>query len=273
MAARLAGASIQMGWSIRRLAALCLLALALATGIAGARAQPQPASPPAGASAAPVDPKSPRGRLDSVRLELSQIEATLSRSDLSDDELQRQRIRLQPPLDQLRLIIDQQTPLVEQAKLKLDQLGTKPDDKAPPESAEIARERELRTKAYADADETLKIARASLLQAEQLQSTIGDKRREIFATTLFAAGPSVLSPDVWSNAVTTAPEDLRASGYVFGGWLSGVSAAFSGARGGVLGLALIGAVLLYWLRARYLPRFKARYANTQDTGSLHCLYV
>lgn len=273
MAARLAGASIRMGWSVRRLAALCLLALALASGIADAQAQPQPASPPAAATAAPVDPKSPRGRLDSVRLELSQIETTLSRSDLSDDELQRQRIRLQPPLDQLRLIIDQQTPLVEQAKLKLDQLGTKPDDKAPPESAEIAREREVRTKAYADADETLKIARASLLQAEQLQSTIGDKRREIFATTLFAAGPSVLSPDVWSNAVTTAPEDLRASGYVFGGWLSGVSAAFSGTRGGVLGLALIGAVLLYWLRARYLPRFKARYANTQDTGSLHCLYV
>lgn len=254
------------------MAALCLLALALALaiGMAGAQAQTQPATAPA---AAPVDPKSPRGRLDSVRLELSQIETTLSRTDLSDDELQRQRIRLQPPLDQLRLIIDQQAPLVEQAKLKLDQLGAKPDDKAPPESAEIARERELRTKAYADADETLKIARASLLQAEQLQSTIGDKRREIFATTLFAAGPSVLSPDVWGNAVTTAPEDLRASSYIFGGWFSGVSTAFSSTRGGVLALSLIGAILLYWLRARYLPRFKARYANTQDTGSLHCLYV
>jgi small-conductance mechanosensitive channel len=252
------------------MAALCLLALALAIGMAGAQAQTQPATAPA---AAPVDPKSPRGRLDSVRLELSQIETTLSRTDLSDDELQRQRIRLQPPLDQLRLIIDQQAPLVEQAKLKLDQLGAKPDDKAPPESAEIARERELRTKAYADADETLKIARASLLQAEQLQSTIGDKRREIFATTLFAAGPSVLSPDVWGNAVTTAPEDLRASSYIFGGWFSGVSTAFSSTRGGVLALSLIGAILLYWLRARYLPRFKARYANTQDTGSLHCLYV
>lgn len=252
------------------MAALCLLALTLAIGMAGAQAQTQPATAPA---AAPVDPKSPRGRLDSVRLELSQIETTLSRTDLSDDELQRQRIRLQPPLDQLRLIIDQQAPLVEQAKLKLDQLGAKPDDKAPPESAEIARERELRTKAYADADETLKIARASLLQAEQLQSTIGDKRREIFATTLFAAGPSVLSPDVWGNAVTTAPEDLRASSYIFGGWFSGVSTAFSSTRGGVLALSLIGAILLYWLRARYLPRFKARYANTQDTGSLHCLYV
>jgi small-conductance mechanosensitive channel len=83
----------------------------------------------------------------------------------------------------------------------------------------------------------------------------------------------MLSTDVWSNAVATAPEDLRASGYIFGGWLSGVSAAFSGTRGGVLALSLLGAILLYWLRARYLPRFKARYANTEDAGSLHCLYV
>ncbi|MBD3846121.1 mechanosensitive ion channel family protein [Bosea sp. SSUT16] len=267
--------------AMRALLALCVLTLALAAGQPGAQAQ-QPAPAPTGApatapaaapAAAPVDPNSPRGRLDAVRLELSQIETTLTRPDLSDAELQRQRVRLQPSLDQLRLVIEQQGPLVDQAKLKLDQLGPKPDEKAPPESAEIAREREARTKAYADADETLKIARAALLQAEQLQSTIGDKRREIFATTLFAAGPSVLSPDVWGNAVATAPEDLRASGYVFGGWLSGVSDALSGTRGGILALALIGAILLYWARARYLPRFKARYANTQDTGSLHCLYV
>ncbi|MGN6095259.1 MAG: DUF3772 domain-containing protein [Bosea sp. (in: a-proteobacteria)] len=274
MAAHPARAAIRAGWTARLLAAF-LLAVALAAGLSGPAPaqQPAPAPAPAAAPAAPVDPKSPRGRLDAVRLELSQIEATLSRPELSDDELLRQSIRLQPPVDQLRLIIEQQAPMVDEAKLKLDQLGPKPDDKAPPESTEIAREREIRTKAYADADETLKIARASLLQAEQLQSTIGDKRREIFAAALFAAGPSVLSPDVWSNAVSTAPEDLRASGYVFGGWLSGVSEALSGTRGGILALALMGALLLYWARARYLPRFKARHANSEDAGDLHCLYI
>ncbi len=263
-----------MGRSGRSLAALCLPILTLAAGVAHAPAQ-QPPAAPAAAPAAPVDPKSPRGRLDSVRLELSQIETVLARPDLGDDELMRQRLRLQPSLDQLRLIVDQQAPLVEQAKLKLDQLGAKPDDKAPPESAEIARERELRAKAYADADETLKIARASLLQAEQLQSTIADKRRDIFAAQLFAAGPSVLSPTVWSNAVATAPEDLRASGYVFGSWLSGVTDSLTGARGGILALSLVGTGLLYWARARYMPRFKARYAVIQETstGSLHALYV
>lgn len=35
----------------------------------------------------------------------------------------------------------------------------------------------------------------------------------------------------------------------------------------------MGAILLYLARARYLPRFKARFGNTQDAGSLHCLYI
>lgn len=220
-----------------------------------------------------AEPGSLRARLDIVRAELAQIETTLASPASSDSELQRQRQRLQPSLDQLRLIVDEQAPKVEQAKLRLDQLGPKPEASAPAESVEIARDREARAKAYADADETLKLAKASLLQAEQLQSSIGDKRREIFAKELFAAGPSVANPEVWGNAIATAPEDLRASGHIFGGWLEGVSDAFSGTRGAVVGFALMGAILLYLARARYLPRFKARFSNTQDTGSLHCLYI
>lgn len=259
MAARMAQAPFP---KLGRLLSACLILLALALAAGPSFAQP-----------APGEPGSARARLDAVRSELAQIETTLASPDSSDAELQRQRIRLQPSLDQLRLIVDEQTPRVDQAKLRLDQLGAKPDANAPPESAEITRDREARAKAYADADETLKLAKASLLQAEQLQSSIGDKRREIFAKALFAAGPSVANPEVWSNAIATAPEDLRASGYIFGGWLEGVGDAFSGARGGVVGLALLGAILLYVARARYLPRFKARYSNLQDTGNLHCLYI
>lgn len=257
MAARLAQAPFP---KLGRLLSACLILFALAAG-------------PSLAQPAPVEPGSTRARLDAVRSELAQIETTLASPNPSDAELQRQRIRLQPSLDQLRTIVDEQAPRVDQARLKLDQLGPKPDANAPPESAEIARDRDARAKAFADADETLKLAKASLLQAEQLQSSIGDKRREIFAKTLFAAGPSVLNLEVWGNAAVTAPEDLRASSYIFGGWLEGVGEAFSGTRGGVVALALIGAVLLYVARARYLPRFKARYSNTQDTGNLHCLYI
>lgn len=220
-----------------------------------------------------VDATAARARLDSIRLELTQIETTLAAPTATETELQRQRVRLQPSLDQLRQLIEEQAPRVEQAKLRLDQLGAKPDAAAPPESAEVARERESRLKAFTEADETMKIARAAFLQAEQLQTAIGDRRRELFAKVLFAAGPTVFNPDMWSSAISTVPEDLRASGYIFGGWLSGVADAMSGVRGGLVALAFIGAALLYLARGRYLPRFKARFGNTQDTGSLHCLYV
>lgn len=246
----------------RGLALILALTMALLLGAGQAFAQ-QPAP----------DPTSPRARLDAIRYELTQIEATLASPTATENELQRQRMRLQPSLDQLRQLIEEQAPRVEQAKIRMDQLGPKPEASAPPESAEVLRERESRLKAFADADETMKIARAAFLQAEQLQTAIGDRRRALFAQALFAAGPTVLSPDMWGNALSTVPEDLRASGYIFGGWLSGVSDAMSGIRGGLVALAFVGALLLYFIRSRYLPRFKARFGNTQDTGSLHCLYV
>jgi small-conductance mechanosensitive channel len=241
-----------------------MLVWGLALGPAAAQ-QPAPA--------APADPGSVRARLDSIRTELSQIEVVVDAPSVNDADLQRQRVRLQPSLDQLRALIDEQTPRVEQAKAKLDQLGPKPEAGASPESPDIAREREARTKAYGDADETLRLAKAALLQADQLQTAIGDKRRDIFAKALFAAGPSILNPDVWSNALATAPEDLRASGYIFGGWLEGVSDALSGRQGLVVLLSLLVALLLYLARARYLPRFKARYTNMTESGGLHSLYV
>ena len=228
---------------------------------------------PAFAQQPAADAASARARLDAIRLELTQIEATLAAPTATEAELQRQRVRLQPSLDQLRQLNEEQAPRVEQAKLRLDQLGPKPDAAAPPESADVAREREGRLKAFTDADETMKIARAAFLQAEQLQTAIGDRRRELFAKALFAAGPTVFNPDMWGSAISTVPEDLRASGYIFGGWLSGVAEAMSGVRGGVVALAFIGALLLYFARSRYLPRFKARFGNTQDIGSLHCLYI
>ena len=241
---------------------LCLALLWLSLGLGAALAQP-----------APIDPNSPRARLDAIRTELTQIEGVVDMPSATDADLQRQRLRLQPSLDQLRKLIDDQTPRVDQAKAKLDQLGPKPEASAPPESPDIAKERDARTKAYADADETLRLAKAALLQAEQLQTSIGDKRRDIFAKTLFAPGPSIVNPDVWGSALSTAPEDLRASGYIFGGWLEGVNASLSGKRGLVILMALIVALLLYLARARYLPRFKARYADMAGANGLHCLYI
>lgn len=229
---------------------------------------------PLAALAQPIaDPASARARLDSVRGELTQIEASLANPNVSDAELQRQRLRLQPLLDQLRILTDEQGPRTEQAKLRLDQLGAKPDANAPPETPDVARERETRTKTFTEADETLKIGRATLLQAEQLQGSISDLRRDRFAKALFAAGPSVLNPEVWSTTLTAFPSDLRASQFIFGDWLSVFTSALFSPRGTLVALAFLGAIALYAARARYMPRLTARLAASVDSSDRHVLYA
>src|SRR5690606_37345348 len=109
-----------------------------------------------------------RAKLDGLRNELKQIETVLAQTDPTDAELQRQRSRLQPVIEQLRVAVEEQGPRLEQAKLRLEQLGPKPEANAPAETAEVVREREARAKAFADADEAIKIARAALLQGEQM---------------------------------------------------------------------------------------------------------
>lgn len=241
------------------LLAAALLALALLLSLAGT-ALAQPAEPSAG-----------RARLDSIRGELTQIEAVLANPGASDAELQRQRLRLQPLLDQLRILTEEQAPRFEQARLRLEQLGPKPDAKAPPETSDVARERETREKSFSEADETLKIARATLLQAEQLQSSIGDLRRDRFAKALFAGGPSILSPDVWGTTLSGLRSDARASQLIFGDWLSVFTAALFSPRGSLVALAFLGAIGLYLARARYMPRLTARLAARDDSSGLYCL--
>ncbi len=214
-----------------------------------------------------------RAQLDSARAELTQIENSLGNAAASDAELQRQRARLQPLHEQLQKIVDEQTPRVEQARLRLEQLGPKPDAKAPAESTDVATDRQAREKAFSDADETLRIARAAMLQSEQLQTEISDRRRDLFARALFAAGPAFVSPELWGNALTSLPDDMRASGLIFGDWLSIVGDTLLGARGLLLVLAFFGAALLYAARARYLPRFKRRFSTTTERGGLHCIYI
>lgn len=175
-------------------------------------------------------------------------------------------------MDQLRILTDEQAPRTEQAKLRLDQLGAKPDANAPAETPDVARERETRTRAFAEADETLKIGRATLLQGEQLLSSLADLRRERFARMLFAAGPSILNPELWSTTLTALPSDLRASQLIFGDWLSVVSTALFTPRGFLVALAFLGALALYVVRARYMPRLTARLAASVEASDRHILY-
>src|SRR3954465_4020711 len=180
----------------------------------------QPRRPHAGdptTTPAPPPPLSPetralRAKLDASKLDLDQREAALNRRDLSDAELQGLRQGIDPITESLRALIGDLAPKLEAAKARLEQLGPKPKEDDPEESADVARDRAERDSAVAELDETQRLARAVLIQAEQLTTQVSDRRRTLFTRALFERTYSILSPDLWAAAARNFPRDLSALG-------------------------------------------------------------
>src|SRR4030095_10574516 len=111
-----------------------------------------------------------------------------------------------------RTLVADLAPKRDAAKARLEQLGPKPEEDAPEESADVARDRAERESAVAELDETQRLARAVLIQAEQLTTQVSDRRRTLFTRALFERTYSVLSPDLWAAAARNFPRDLSALG-------------------------------------------------------------
>lgn len=194
-----------------------LVLLAVLGGLAwvqpGAAMAQEP--PPPSAAVGPAGPAAQiRQKLEAVRLELDQIEAGLSRPGLSDKALQALRRSIEPLNDHARAVVVDLTPRGDAIRLRLNELGAKPGDKDPPESSEVTKEREERQAALAEVDETVRLARALIVQAEQIAKSIADMRRSLFTDRLFETSESIISPTLWLEIVRGLPADARALGLV-----------------------------------------------------------
>src|SRR3954464_431289 len=182
----------------------------------------QPRRPHAGdptTTPAPPPPLSPetkalRSKLDAFKLDLDQKEAALNGRDLSDAELQGLRQGIDPIAEALRPLVADLAPKRDAARARLEQLGPKPKEDDPDESADVARDRAEREAAAGELDETQRLARAVLIQAEQLIAQVGDRRRAAFTRALFERTYGILSPDLWVAVARSFPRDLGALGTV-----------------------------------------------------------
>ena len=226
----------------------------------------------AGAALAQAPAEAPlRSRLETLRLDLQQMETSLANRELGDGELQRIRGRADPMLDELRRVTEELNQRADQSRIRLEQLGPKPDAKATPESADIATERAAREKVQGEADEAQRLSRAILLQTEQVISTVADKRRALFARTLFEHGPSLLSPGLWISLLSSLPQDIRALNLLLGDWLASALGRMS-ERGFILVIiSVIAGVALYVARLRYLPQIMARLGAEIEASRLRRL--
>lgn len=151
-----------------------------------------------------------RSRLDGLRLQLDQIETSVTTRVTSDLLLQENRKQIDGIATDIKTVADEQAPRADAVRSRLKELGPRPDDKSPPESAEITKERDDREKALKDVEETVKLARALLVQADQLSTAISDKRRTLFADQVFAPSSSILSPSLWTDVAVNVGHDVRA---------------------------------------------------------------
>lgn len=172
-------------------------------------AQPtQPAPPPPQPSAAV---SAQRAKLDAIRVELDTIETGISGRGASDAGLQALRSGVDPLAEQVRAIIDELSPRGDSLRLRLKELGPKPDDKSPAETPDVIREREDKQAQLNEIDETVRLARALVVQADQINKEIVDRRRQLFTNRLFETSGSLLSPQLWMDVGRSLPLEWNAA--------------------------------------------------------------
>ncbi len=261
------------GIGLKRLFSAAIIACGLAAGgFASAQqvqappaAQPQapapqapPPAPDAPGGNVSAETKAARAKLDSFKADLDQKELALQGRTLSDAELQNLRQQIEPIIVDIRTVIEEQAPRLEASRERLSQLGPKPASGQPEESADVARERSDREAAVAELDETQRLGRALLVQAEQLSARIGDLRRAGFARALFAQSEGLLSPNLWMSVIQAIPQELRAQRVVLSDALEQVQRTATIGVLLVLGLAIGVAVALYIGRRSIAPRLVRR---------------
>lgn len=263
--------------TLRRLACAAMIAWGAASG-ALAQAQPAPTAPAATpqapapaqprpqAAAAPEAPgtitstetKAARAKLDGYKADLEQKEVALQARTLADPELQNLRQQIEPVIVNIRAVIDEQTPRLEASRARLSQLGPKPKEGQPEESPDVARDRAEREAAVAELDETQRLGRALLVQAEQLNTQIGDLRRAGFTRALFEQSDGLFSPGLWVDVVQGIPRELRAQRIILSDVLDQLRRKTSFGVLMLLGLAIGMAIALYVGRRSLAPRLVRR---------------
>lgn len=193
----------------------------------------------------PALPNPVVSRLDLARQAIEHVEAGLLRKDLSDAELASFRAQLDAPQLQIQGVIDELTPKLAAAKIRLDQLGAKPKENDPPESAGVTQERADQEKLFNQTDEIVRKSRVLDVQADQIKGQISVRRHTLFTHALFERSSSLLSPSLWLRVVLEIPQDWKQLTTVLGDWYTVALGKLSGLSLGLLAAMMAAAALLY----------------------------
>lgn len=200
---------------------ICSFALLMMFASVSAEAQKtenEPAPAPVQAADAPPPPapeKTPDQRLDAVSGELDDIATTSKRADLKDEQLVTLRERIPPIQDEIDAVIGAVQPQLDEVNARVTQLGTMAEG----ESVDVAAERDATNTSKQQLDDALKRAKLLDLKSKELTNDIAKKRRDIFASELYARTPTILGPTFWGSFFDKLPTDwARFSERLGDGW-------------------------------------------------------
>ncbi|MDE2579053.1 MAG: mechanosensitive ion channel family protein [Hyphomicrobiales bacterium] len=207
-------------------------------------------------------------KLDTVRAQLDSVTAGLRRANLDDAALLALRTQLNAPAVAAQAVIDDLTPKIDPLKARLDQLGPKPDDKAPPESASVTEDRNQQLSHLAETEDTLKRAKLLSVQIEQAGATIAARRRALFTTALFQRAYSILSPSLWIDAARESRGDAKALRFVTSEYAAQWASRLKGASFGAFLASLVGLALAGYAIAVVVRRILSREPTVEEPSPL-----
>jgi small-conductance mechanosensitive channel len=208
--------------------------------------------------------------LEDIKKSLDEIESTVDSEDITGETLAGFRDKLNSATDILRKKIDWLEPRAREAEDRLKELGPAPAKDAPPESAEIASQREELTSQFNDVDGELKQARVLTVRTDQLGDRVAQKRHALYANELFARSASILDPSFWGEVYRALPIELRSIEALLDTW----SERHTRPRWAAAALIIIVIIALAVALTRWwLPRLIGEPSNTRSAKAWAALWV
>ncbi len=209
--------------------------------------------------------------LDSIKATLDEVEETAGREDITQETLVDLRQKLNTAADDLRGKVDDLEPRVGEAEERLKQLGPAPAKDAPPESKEIADQREQLTASFNELDGALKQARVLSVRIGQLGERISQKRHALYASELFARTASALDPFFWSDAIQALPIELKSAQALVEGWWNDRGASARSVVAALISLCIVAVAvgLTQW----WFPRLQPGAYGTRSAKAWMALWV
>lgn len=149
---------------------------------------------PAAAQTNPDFDKQNAGWQETIR----QLYGQFTTQNLSEDDYNAARNRLGAVIDQSQAAADAARDLLGKIKQVNDALGPPPAEGAPPETADVAKQRQQLADAIAKFDGQVRQADAIRTQAQLLQQTADAARVDQFRRDLLTVAPAAFDPKTWA---------------------------------------------------------------------------